>query len=86
MRNSILFDVTAENYPDVMARVVLQLHRLAIPVLELSIARKENCSSMKVQIQVDADSDRIERIEEKLLNLAQVLCVHSHMTGCPEND
>jgi acetolactate synthase small subunit len=75
MLNSVTFDVSAENHADVLARIVMLFHRLAVPIHGLTMKRPKEWRRMSLTIEVEADADRAERIRAHLLKIAQVVSV-----------
>lgn len=77
MLKFVTFVVTAENHPDVLARAVLLLHRLAVPIRALTMIRPERSARMHMTIHVKADPARAPRIAASLLKIVHVLSVES---------
>ena len=77
MLKSLTFVVTAENHPDVLARAVLLLHRLAIPIRALTMIRPEQSARMHITIHLKVDPVRSERIAANLLKIVHVLSVEA---------
>ena len=75
MLKRFTFVVSAQNHPDVLARIVTLLHRLAIPIEALTMKRPKGRGRMNVIIEVEPDSNRPERIAESLLKVVQVISV-----------
>jgi acetolactate synthase small subunit len=78
MLKSLTFVVTAENHPDVFARSVLLLHRLAMPIRALTMIRPEDSARMQITIHLKVDPVRLERIAANLSKIAHVLSVEAH--------
>jgi acetolactate synthase small subunit len=81
MLNSVTFDVSAENHADILARIVLLLHRLAIPIHGLTMKRPKKWRRMSVTIEVEADPECTERIRANLLKIARVVSVKVRAPG-----
>lgn len=78
MLKFVTFVVTAENHPDVLARAVLLLHRLAVPIRALTMIRPERSTRrIHMTIHVKADPARASRIAASLLKIVQVISVES---------
>jgi acetolactate synthase small subunit len=77
MLKFLTFVVTAENQPDVLARAILLLHRLAIPIRALSMIRPEWSARMHMTIHVKVDPFRAPRIAANLLKIVHVLSVET---------
>lgn len=79
MLKLVTFVVTAENHPDVLARAVLLLHRLAIPISALTMIRPEqSCRRIHMTIHLTVDPARAPRIAANLSKIVHVLSVESH--------
>jgi acetolactate synthase small subunit len=72
------FVITAENEPDVLARAVLLLHRLAIPIRALTMIRPERSTRMHMTIHLKIDPARAPRIAANLSKLVHVVSVEAH--------
>jgi acetolactate synthase small subunit len=83
MLNPVTFDVSAENHADVLARIVLLFHRLAIPVHGLTMKRPKQRRRMSLTIEVEADADHAERIRAHLLKIVQVVSVRKRPPAIP---
>jgi acetolactate synthase small subunit len=77
MLKQLTFVIYAENHPDLLARTVLLLHRLAIPIVGLLMQRPEHSARMRMTIDVLALADQSERIAENLAKLVHVVWVQS---------
>jgi acetolactate synthase small subunit len=75
MLTEVTFDVSAENHADVLPRIVLLFHRLAIPICGLNMKRPKNGRRMSVTIELEADTDHAERIRAHLLKIVQIVSV-----------
>jgi acetolactate synthase small subunit len=75
MLKFVKFVVTAENQLDVLARAVLLLHRLAIPIRALTMIRPERSARMHMTIHVKVDPVRAPRIAANLSKIVHVLSV-----------
>lgn len=79
MLNPVIFDISAENHPDVLARVVMLFHRLATPIQALSMKRPKNSKRMKLRVKIEADAGHADRIAASLLKVVPVIsATHSH--------
>jgi|HubBroStandDraft_1064217.scaffolds.fasta_scaffold299311_2 acetolactate synthase small subunit len=77
MLKFLTFVVTAENHPDVLARAVLLLHRLAIPIRALTMIRPERSARMHITIHLKLEPARAPRIAANLLKIVHVLSVEA---------
>jgi acetolactate synthase small subunit len=78
MLKLVRFVVTAENDPDVLARAVLLLHRLAIPIRALTMIRPERSNGrMHMTIHLKVDPTRTPRIAANLSKIVHVLSVEA---------
>jgi acetolactate synthase small subunit len=77
MLKPFTFVVSAENHPDLLARTVLLLHRLAIPIHGLVMDRPEGSPRMRIILDVLALPDQSKRIAESLAKIVHVVCVQS---------
>ena len=77
MLKFVTFVVTAENHPDVLARAVLLLHRLAIPIRALTMIRPERSLKMHMTIHLKVDAACAARITASLSKLVHVLSVEA---------
>jgi acetolactate synthase small subunit len=71
------FVIYAENHPDLLARTVLLLHRLAIPIVGLVMHRPEHSARIRITIDVLALPDQSERIAENLAKIVHVVWVQT---------
>ena len=71
------FVIQAENRADVLARVVLLFHRLNIEIAALSVARRRESETMRIQVTIEAGQDACQRIEAHLYKVAQVRSVRT---------
>jgi acetolactate synthase small subunit len=72
MLKPVTFVIYAENHPDLLARTVLLLHRLAIPIVGLVMQRAEHSPRMRMTLDVLAPADQSERIAENLAKVVHV--------------
>ena len=78
MLKFVTFVVTAENHPDVLARAVLLLHRLAIPIRALTMIQPERSSRrIHMTIHLKIDPAHAPRIAASLSKIVHVLSVES---------
>jgi hypothetical protein len=56
MLSCVTFVISAENHPDVPARTVLLLHRLAIHIRVLTMIRPGRSQKMRMTIHVELDA------------------------------
>jgi acetolactate synthase small subunit len=75
MLSCITFVVSAENHPDVLARTVLVLHRLAIHIRALTMIRPVRSQNMRMTIQVELDPSHAPRVAANLSKITHVLSV-----------
>ena len=75
MLSSVTYLVTAENRPDMIARVVMLLHRLAVPIDSLTVKRFEKERTLTLTIQVEAIAGQAERLAENLMKIVHVMSV-----------
>jgi len=73
--NHVTFDISAENHPDVLARIVLLLHRLAVHIRGLTTKRPKRSRTMHITVEVAARGDQTDRIAASLLTLVCVVSV-----------
>jgi hypothetical protein len=60
---AVTFDVVALNYPDVLARIELLLHRLAIDVRGVAMERPKQSRRITLTIEIELDLEETERIK-----------------------
>jgi acetolactate synthase small subunit len=79
--------IWAKNHSDVLAHIVLLLHRMAIPVTALMIKRPKGWRRITLTIEVEADVERAERIRAHLLKIVQVISVkqRAHSNSFSQN-
>jgi acetolactate synthase small subunit len=77
MLKFVTFVVTAENEPDVLARAVLLLHRLAVPIRALTMIRPERSERMHLTIHLTVDAARVRRIAASLSKIVHVISVET---------
>lgn len=75
MLSSLTFVISAGNHQDVLARTVMLLHRLAIPILGLTMKRPKQWRRMSLILEVDAPAEQAERIAAQLLKTVHVVSV-----------
>jgi acetolactate synthase small subunit len=75
MLKALTFVVSAENHPGLLARTVLLLHRLAIPIHALSMHRPRKSARMRITIEVLADPEQSDRIAANFAKLAHIVSV-----------
>jgi acetolactate synthase small subunit len=78
MLKLLTFVISAENHPDLLARTVMVLHRLAIPIDALLMERTESSRRMRITVEVLANPDQSERIAENLPKIIHVVWVQAH--------
>lgn len=74
---SLTFVIYAENHPDLLARTVLLLHRLAVPIEGLVMRRPEHSARMRMTLDVLAPPDETQRIAENLAKIVHVVWVQT---------
>jgi acetolactate synthase small subunit len=72
MLKSKTFVISAENHPDLLARTVMLLHRLAVPILALTMRRPTRSSRMRITIKVLTDPEKADCIVASLAKIVQV--------------
>jgi acetolactate synthase small subunit len=72
---SVTYMVTAENRHDVLARVVVLLHRLAVPIDALTVKRSTKSRTLLITLKAEVIAGQVERIAENLLKLVPVTSV-----------
>ena len=77
MLRGVTFVVSAENHPDLLARAVLLLHRLAIHILALTTIRPERFQKMRMTIHVELDTSHAPRVAANLSKIVRVLSVET---------
>jgi len=86
MLKPLTFVIYAENHPDLLARTVLLLHRLVIPIVGLVMQRPEHSARMRMTLDVLAPRDHSERIAENLAKIVHVVWVESRRElDCPKS-
>jgi acetolactate synthase small subunit len=77
MLKPLTFVISAENHPDPLARTVMVLHRLAIPIQALQMECPESSRRMRITVEVLANPDQSERIAENLAKIVHVVWVQA---------
>ena len=77
MLRGVTFVVSAENYPDVLARTVLPLHRHAIHIRALTMIRPERSQKMRMTIHVELDPSQAQLVAANLSKIVHVLSVET---------
>ena len=77
MLKTLLFVIYAENHSDLLARTVLLLHRLVIPIVGLVMQRHELSARMRMTLDVLAPPDQSGRIAENLAKIVHVVWVQT---------
>jgi acetolactate synthase small subunit len=85
MLKRVTFVVSAENHPDVLARIVLLLHRLPIEIRSFHMQRPRHRRKMILAAEVDMLPEQADRIAASLLKVVQVLSVEA-LPRNPIND
>jgi hypothetical protein len=75
MLKSLTFVVSAENHPDLLARTVLLLHRLSIPVHAFTMQRPKDAPRMRMTIEILAEASHSDRIAANLAKLVHVVSI-----------
>jgi acetolactate synthase small subunit len=75
MLNSVTYLVTAENRPDVLSRVVLLFHRLAVPIDALTVKRSAKSQTLTLRLEAEVIRGQAERVAENVMKLVYVLSV-----------
>ena len=75
MLKEFTFLVSAENHPDLLARTVMLLHRLHIPIHGLTMQRPAGASRMRLTLQILAEIDDSDRIAAQLAKIAHVVSI-----------
>ncbi len=69
--------VEAEDKPDVLARVVMLLHRRSIIVLSFSMRPSEHLGAVHMAITVQVDQTQAERAVANLYKLVNIISVET---------
>ena len=72
---SVILDVVAVNHPDVLARIVMLLHRLAIDIRGLTMRRPAQWRRMNLTIEIELRLGDLDRIKSNLFKVMQVVSV-----------
>ena len=75
MLTSVRYLVVAENRPDVLSRVVMLLHRLAVPIDMLIVKRSPKTSTLELTLEAQVIVGQDQRIADNLMKLVQVMSV-----------
>jgi acetolactate synthase small subunit len=71
------FVVDARKTPEMLARVVLLFHRLAVEIDGLTFQRRKDDGGFCITIQITGHSDKSRRIEANLYKIVDVLSVET---------
>ena len=77
MLKELTFLISAENHPDLLARTVMLLHRLHIPIHGLTMQRPAGASRMRLTVQILAETDDSDRIVAQLAKIAHVVSIEA---------
>jgi acetolactate synthase small subunit len=75
MLSRVTYLVTAENRPDLLSRVVMLLHRLAVPIEALTVRRSWKSRTLKLTVEAEVIDGQAERVAENLMKLVYVVAV-----------
>jgi acetolactate synthase small subunit len=81
MLKELTFVISAENRPDLLARTVMLLHRLHIPVHSLTMQRPVEAPRMRITLEVFADFERSDRIAAQLAKIVHVVSIETLKDG-----
>jgi acetolactate synthase small subunit len=80
MLKSLTLVISAQNDPNLLARTVLVLHRLAIPIHGLTMQRPKGSARMRVTIDVLAEPQASNRIAANLAKLVHVVSIKTRQS------
>jgi acetolactate synthase small subunit len=75
MLNRVTYLVTAENRPDLLSRVVMLLHRLAVPIDALTVRRSAKSRTIELTVEAEVIAGQAERVAENLMKIVHVVAV-----------
>jgi acetolactate synthase small subunit len=75
------FAVVAQNNADVLARVVLLFHRLAVEIESVRMPARRSIRELHITITVSGRQAQSHRVEASLYKLVDVLSVETISTG-----
>jgi acetolactate synthase small subunit len=75
MLSRVSYLVIAENHPEVLSRVVMLLHRLAVPIEALAVKRSGKSQTLRLSLEAQVIAGHAERVAENLMKLVHVLSV-----------
>jgi acetolactate synthase small subunit len=81
MLKALTFVISAENHPDLLARAVMLLHRLHIPVHGLTMQRPVQAPRMRITIELLAEPEDSERIAAQLAKIVHVVSIKTRKPG-----
>lgn len=71
------FVIHARRTPELLGRVVLLFHRLALEIVGLTLERTDNERCYRLTIEIDSHSDKCWRIEASLCKIVDVFSVET---------
>lgn len=77
---SLKFVIAAENNADVLARVVLLFHRLAVEIESIRMPARRDISKLHITITVTGRHAQTHRMEASLSKLVDVFSVETILT------
>jgi acetolactate synthase small subunit len=77
----VTFEITTENTPNVLHRVVMLLHRLQVEIHAVSMVRRERAETTRIFVTTLAKGEKVPRIEASLSNLVEVRGVSIQRAG-----
>jgi len=77
MLNHVTFHVVAENHPDVLARIVMLLHRLNLNIQGIAMQRPKQRRRMTLTLDIELLSGEADRVTSNLLKVVRVKSVSS---------
>lgn len=77
MLKSLTYVIAAQNHPDLLARTVLLLHRMNIPIHGLIMKRPQGLPAMHITIEVLAHPEQTDRIAANLAKLVHVVSIET---------
>jgi acetolactate synthase I/III small subunit len=77
----ITFVITAENRAELLARLMLLFHRLNVEIHALSMKRKRDSATMRLNVMVEVGEEHARRIEAHLYKVVEVTSIRIGRAG-----
>lgn len=77
----VRFEITTENTPNVLHRVVMLLHRLQVEIHAVSMVRRERAETTRIFVTTLAQGEKVPRIKASLSKLVEVRGVSIQRVG-----